>query len=56
MFPNLCLITRPLMDELKELMLHATCGKYPAIHIVYHLKYDLRSPNYHAVRGSIKRR
>ncbi|OAX36772.1 hypothetical protein K503DRAFT_743802 [Rhizopogon vinicolor AM-OR11-026] len=25
MFPNLCIITREILDELKELMLHATC-------------------------------
>jgi hypothetical protein len=37
MFPNLCVITRDLLDELKELMLHATCGQYSAITVVHNL-------------------
>ena len=30
MFPDLCLIRMEILDEIKELMLHATCGQYLA--------------------------
>jgi hypothetical protein len=37
MFPNLCLVAQDILDELKELMLHATCGQYLATGVAHHL-------------------
>jgi hypothetical protein len=41
MFPNLCLVSQDILDELKELMLHATCGQYLATDVAHHLNTSL---------------